>query len=92
MPNTNTTVLTANNSNGSTKQLSYKVLHRVQLSDQPKTYVVHIEGKGNQGQTINVSWTYNELHPLMALGRAVLEYSSRYICASVNNWRISEFK
>ena len=80
------------NSTQSTKQLSYKVLHRVQFSDQPKTYVVHIEGKGNQGQTINVSWTYNELHPLMALGRAVLDYSSRYICASVNNWRISEFK
>lgn len=89
-PNTNGVMV--KNSTQYTKQLSYKVLHRVQLSDQPKTYVVHIEGKGNQGQTINVSWTYNELHPLMALGRAVLEYSSRYICASVNNWRISEFK
>lgn len=66
-----------------TKQ-SYKYLRKRQIldapfSDAPETYVVSMYATGRSSQqTMSVVRTYDELHPLMAIGRAVAEFFQGY--------------
>lgn len=69
-----------------TKQAStkYKYLGKRQLleapfSDAPETYVVSMYATGRLSQqSMSIVRTYDELHPLMAIGRAVTEFFQGY--------------
>ena len=85
----------ANNSNGATSvreaqsQISYRHLSGAYLlkavfSAEPAAYVVDINGKTLDGKQVSVSWTYDACHPLMALGRAVVEFRDRYPCVAID--------
>lgn len=69
-----------------TKQAStkYKYLGKRQLleapfSDAPETYVVSMYATGRLSQqSMSIVRTYDERHPLMAIGRAVTEFFQGY--------------
>lgn len=60
------------------KPLNRKILLRAQVSESTQTYLIHISGTKLDGNTVEVSKIYDELHPLMAVGRAVVEFSNQY--------------
>ena len=66
-----------------TKQ-SYKYLRKRQIldapiSDTPETYLVSMYATGRLSQqSMSIVRTYDERHPLMAIGRAVTEFFQGY--------------
>ena len=66
-----------------TKQ-SYKYLRKRQILDAPisdttETYLVSMYATGRLSQqSMSIVRTYDELHPLMAIGRAVTEFFQGY--------------
>ena len=68
--------------------VTYKFLGKTQLmrarfTQRPETYIISIRGPRHDGKKVEVSRIYDELHPLMAVGRAVVEFSDDYIgCTS----------
>ena len=90
MPKPSESSQPANNSNGATpvhevqQQIHYKHLGKPQLmrarfTPSPETYIISIEATRHDGKKVEVSRIYDELHPLMAVGRAVVEFSADYI-------------
>lgn len=56
------------------QQIHYKYLYRTHLfrvgfSEHPETYLVNISGTTLDDHKVEVSRVYDELHPLMAIGR-----------------------
>ena len=70
------------------QQIHYKYLYRTHLfrvgfSEHPETYLVNISGTTLDDHKVEVSRVYDELHPLMAIGRAVTEfYDTMYAAVS----------
>lgn len=61
----------------------YTYLRRRQLfdapfSDTPRTYLVSLSATSPLNKRIDVSRTYEEYHPLMAIGRAVAEFYHQF--------------
>lgn len=68
--------------------VKYTYLHRRQLFEAPfsetaRTYLVAISATSFGSKRIDVSWTFDEYHPLMAIGRAVTEFY-RQFSGSIN--------
>ena len=66
------------------RHLSGAYLLKAVFSAEPAAYVVDINGKALDGKQVSVSWTYDACHPLMALGRAVVEFRDRYPCVTID--------
>lgn len=61
----------------------YTYLRRRQLfeapfSEKPETYLVAISATSFGSKRIDVSWTFDEYHPLMAIGRAVATFYHQF--------------
>lgn len=81
MENRVKSTLSANKSNGSAatfKHLTKNNLLKANFSEDLQTFIVDIHGATLTGEHIDVSRIYDELHPLMAVGRAVVEFSKQY--------------
>lgn len=88
MPNHNTSVTALKNSMGGTptyKYLNRTHLFRVGFSEYPETYLVNISGTTLDDHKVEVSRVYDELHPLMAIGRAVTEFYDSYVCGRISS-------
>lgn len=88
MPNHNTSATALKNSMGGTP--TYKYLYRTHLfrvgfSEHPETYLVNISGTTLDDHKVEVSRVYDELHPLMAIGRAVTEFYDSYVCGRIGS-------
>lgn len=87
--------LTLNNSKGRTSDIKYKKLTtpyllRTGYSDEPIAYTVEVIGKDCNGKEYRISNVYEEYHPLMAVGRAVVEFRKTIIVGSIEHILISE--
>lgn len=71
------------------KRLSPRFVVREKFSEQPKAYYVEIDGNFNDTQYY-FSNSYDEYHPLMAIGRAVMEFYRVRFLANINAIRIFE--
>ena len=63
--------------------VKYTYLHRRQLFEAPfsetaRTYLVAISATSFGSKRIDVSWTFDEYHPLMAIGRAVATFYHQF--------------
>ena len=72
------------------QQIHYKYLYRTHLfrvgfSEHPETYLVNISGTTLDDHKVEVSRVYDELHPLMAIGRAVTEFYDNYVCGRIGS-------
>lgn len=72
------------------QQIHYKYLNRTHLfrvgfSEHPETYLVNISGTTLDDHKVEVSRVYDELHPLMAIGRAVTEFYGSYVCGRIGS-------
>lgn len=81
---TRTTSVREAQSQISYRHLSGAYLLKAVFSAEPAAYVVDINGKTLDGKQVSVSWTYDACHPLMALGRAVVEFRDRYPCVTID--------
>ena len=55
------------------------------LKKHPETYLVNISGTTLDDHKVEVSRVYDELHPLMAIGRAVTEFYDSYVCGRIGS-------
>lgn len=86
MPNVNKSAKAPKNSTGGTivyKYLSKNFLLKSEFSETPNTYLIGIDGLDLENKKIEVSIIYEEFHPLMAVGRAVVEFHENYFCAHI---------
>lgn len=67
------------------KYLGKTTLLRVGFSEHPETYLVNISGTTLDDHKVEVSRVYDELHPLMAIGRAVTEFYDSYVCGRIGS-------
>lgn len=85
MPTVSKSGLTPNNSKGTTHDIKYKRLNerallRTTYSSELRTYYVNIYAK-HSGNRIDVSDVFDEYHPLMAIGRAVVKFrTDNFLC------------
>ena len=66
VPSTTQTIVTY-------KYLGKTQLMRARFTQSPETYIISIRGTRHDGKKVEVSRIYDELHPLMAVGRAVVD-------------------
>lgn len=76
--------------NSKSGAIAYKYLNRTPLlrvgfSEHPGTYLVNISGTTLDDHKVEVSRVYDELHPLMAIGRAVTEFYDSYVCGRIGS-------
>lgn len=69
------------------KRLSHNSMNRARFSDEPEMFSVQISGE-KFGDSIDFSDVYDEYHPLMALGRAVVMFQNDYTVATIKNIRV----
>ena len=62
-------------------------MNRARFSDEPEMFSVQISGE-KFGDSIDFSDVYDEYHPLMALGRAVVMFQNDYTVATIKNIRV----
>lgn len=67
---------------------SYYLL-RAKFSETPKSYYVHIFAK-QLDKDLDAADVYEEYHPLMAIGRAIVEMRRVYSMAKIEDISISE--
>ena len=66
-------------------------LYRTKFSDEPEIYMVHIDGSvpcGNLELTrndISAEIVHDEIHPALAIGRAVIEFMSKHPRAHIHD-------
>lgn len=87
--------LTLNNSKGRTSDIKYKKLTtpyllRTGYSDEPIAYTVEVIGKDCSEKEFRISNIYEEYHPLMAIGRAVVEFRRKVFVGTIDFVFISE--
>lgn len=67
-------------------------LYRTKFSDEPEIYMVHIDGSvpcGNLELTrndISAEIVHDEIHPALAIGRAVIEFMSKHPRAHIHDF------
>lgn len=72
------------------KQITaYKAL-KAGFSEAPIIFTVIISGKDCNGKEYRISNVYEEHHPLMAIGRAVIEFQKIIIVGSIEHILVSE--
>lgn len=69
------------------KRLSHRSMMLAQFSDEPEMFSVQISGE-KFGDSVDVSDVYDEYHPLMALGRAIVMFQNDYTVATIKNIRV----
>lgn len=69
------------------KRLSHRSMMLAQFSDEPEMFSVQITGE-KFGDSVDVSDVYDEYHPLMALGRAIVMFQNDYTVAIIKNIRV----
>ncbi|MCM1301961.1 MAG: hypothetical protein NC226_09605 [Bacteroides cellulosilyticus] len=88
----------AKNSNAATPAAQPKITYRritkknalrSDFSEQPRSYSVEIIGKSN-GTEHRITNVYEEYHPLMAIGRAVIEFRQAIIIGTIEHIFVSE--
>lgn len=73
-----------------TKRISENKALNANFSDQPITYSVEVIGKSCNEKEFRISNVYEEYHPLMAIGRAVVEFRKAIIVGSIEHILVSE--
>lgn len=68
---------------------SWKAL-KAGFSETPAIFTVIISGKDSNGKEYRISNVYEEYHPLMAIGRAVIEFKKAIIVGSIEHILVSE--
>lgn len=63
---------------------------KADFSETPAIFTVIINGKDNNGKEYRISNVYEEYHPLMAIGRAVVEFRKAIIVGSIEHILVSE--
>lgn len=87
--------ISAKNSNAATPDIKYKrigqsMILRSRLSNKPISYLVEIEGTDYHDTKYRTANVYEEYHPLMAIGRAVIEFQKAIIVGSIEHILVSE--
>ena len=72
------------------KSLSKKFLLNAEFSDTPNTYLIGIDGLNYEKVKVATSLTYDEYHPLMAVGRAVIEFRDSYSFAHITYIKVQQ--
>lgn len=72
------------------KRLSQSMILRSRLSNKPISYLVEIEGTDYHDTKYRTANVYEEYHPLMAIGRAVIEFQKAIIVGSIEHIIVSE--
>ena len=72
------------------KSLSKKFLLNAEFSDTPNTYLIGIDGLTYEKVKVETSLTYDEYHPLMAVGRAVIEFRDCYSFAHITYIKVQQ--
>ena len=93
MANVDKSAQTPNNSKSSAivyKSLSKKFLLNAEFSDTPNTYLIGIDGLTYEKVKVETSLTYDEYHPLMAVGRAVIEFRDSYSFANITYIKVQQ--
>ena len=72
------------------KSLSKKFLLNAEFSDTPNTYLIGINGLTYEKVKVETSLTYDEYHPLMAVGRAVIEFRDSYSFAHITYIKVQQ--
>ncbi len=73
-----------------TKRISENKALNANFSDQPITYSVEVIGKSCNEKEFRISNIYEEYHPLMAIGRAVVEFRRKVFVGTIDFVFISE--
>lgn len=60
------------------------------FSETPAIFTVIVNGKDCNGKEYRISNVYEEYHPLMAIGRAVIEFRKAIIVGSIEHILVSE--
>ncbi|MCM1216553.1 MAG: hypothetical protein NC209_04100 [Alistipes sp.] len=71
------------------RRITRKKALRADFSEQPRSYSVEIIGKSN-GTEHRITNVYEEYHPLMAIGRAVIEFRQAIIIGTIEHIFVSE--
>lgn len=69
------------------KRLSHRSMMLAKFSEESEMFSVQISGE-KFGDSINFSDVYDEYHPLMALGRAIVMFQNDYTVATIKNIRV----
>ena len=72
------------------KSLRKKFLLNAEFSDTPNTYLIGIDGLTYEKVKVETSLTYDEYHPLMAVGRAVIEFRDSYSFAHITYIKVQQ--
>ena len=72
------------------KSLSKKFLLNAEFSDTPNTYLIGNDGLTYEKVKVETSLTYDEYHPLMAVGRAVIEFRDSYSFAHITYIKVQQ--
>ena len=72
------------------KSLSKKFLLNAEFSDTQNTYLIGIDGLTYEKVKVETSLTYDEYHPLMAVGRAVIEFRDSYSFAHITYIKVQQ--
>lgn len=82
-----------NNSTAATtivyKRIPYSRLLSAESSDELRTYSVTVRGKNDEKEVEIVS-SHDERHPLMAAGRAAVQYLKRFVLGTITHVEVSE--
>ena len=72
------------------KSFSKKFVLNAEFSDTPNTYLIGIDGLTYEKVKVETSLTYDEYHPLMAVGRAVIEFRDSYSFAHITYIKVQQ--